>query len=113
MSTQPESEPQRQPALKTEPTIQEVRDAMQHCARLLSESEEDTSEYIEAQTQMLNLAEKVGWNWEDDESLVRYCLKATSIECHEATVEAFEKWAAKPQPSQRPASEEDAKGKEN
>ncbi len=86
---------------------------MQHCARLLSESEEDTSEYIEAQTQMLNLAEKVGWNWEEDEALVRYCLKATSIECLGATGEAFEMWAAKQPPSQLPASEEDAKGKEN
>ena len=113
MGTQSDNEPQRQPAPKTEPTIQGVRDAMQHCARLLSESEEDTSEHIEAQTQMLNLAEKVGWNWEDDESLVRYCLKATSVECHEATVEAFEKWVAKQHLSQRPAPEEDAKGKGN
>ena len=112
MSTRSGSEPQGQAGPKAEPTIQGVRDAMQYCARLLSESEEDTAEYIDAQTQMLNLAEKAGWNWEDDEALVRYCLKATSIECHEATVEAFEKWAAKRPPSQRRVPEEGAKRKE-
>lgn len=61
---------------------------------LLAEKEEDIIKFINAEAIALEAASAAGWNWEEDYDLVRYCLKATTKECCEATIRAFDKWAA-------------------
>lgn len=45
--------------------------------------------YNEIVQKSLDVALEHGWDWEKDSVLVEYCLKATSLECSQATYKAY------------------------
>lgn len=50
---------------------------------------EMSDEYNLAVTASLDSALADGWNWESDDTLFNYCLKASALECSEATLAAY------------------------
>ena len=52
-----------------------------------------TDEVEHAQHEGLSAAARAGYDWEDDAELVRFCLKATQLECATETLRRFQVWA--------------------
>lgn len=75
--------------------IQSALEALELAAKL-TEADGDDYEAIErAQYDSLDAAALAGYNWQEDEDLVRYCLKATAAECAAETLRCFRIWAGR------------------
>ena len=62
-----------------------------------SKADDWTEELEMAQDCALSAMRDAGYDWEGDEELMRYCLKATQEECADATREHFLRWAKEQQ----------------
>ena len=62
-----------------------------------SKADDWTEELETAQGCALSAMRDAGYDWEADEQLMHYCLKATDEECAEATLLHFKRWVEEQQ----------------
>jgi hypothetical protein len=76
----------------TKEIIDLIHARMDACLEL-AQKDEDAA-YAIAEARCLAFAFENGWDWEADDHLVRYCSKATTVECCIATRQAFDRFLA-------------------
>jgi len=74
--------------------IAEAAEALRRNVQVTEAAGDDWTDEVEnAQDAGLCAAARAGYDWEDDAELVRYCLKATQLECATETLRRFQMWA--------------------
>ena len=74
--------------------IAEATEALRRNVQVTTDAGDDWTDAVEqAQCEALSAAARAGYDWEDDAELVRYCLKATQLECAAETLRRFRLWA--------------------
>lgn len=76
----------------TKEVIDLIHARMEACLELAKSG--DDAAYCIAEAKCLASAAEHGWNWEADDLLVTFCLKATPVECCIATRAAFDAFLA-------------------
>ena len=84
----------RASASQSDDLVQLGIQALELTVKLTEAAGDDWTDEVEQATyDGLCAAARAGYDWEDDADLVRYCLKATALECATETLRSFRLWA--------------------